>query len=107
MLSKRMHLVQLFLPQADDTGSPLPATLFSRVRTDLVERFGGLTTYSRAPAKGIWLDSDDEALQDDVVVYEVVVGTLDRAWWSKYVVDLETAFAQQRLHVRALPMELL
>ena len=102
-----MHLVQLFLPRTDNTGAPLPKALFGRVRSELVERFGGLTAYLRAPAKGVWRDDDEEVVDDDLLVYEVVVEQLDRGWWKQYLGGLESEFRQQRLHVRALAMDLL
>ena len=40
---------------------------------ELIERFGGLTTYSRAPANGYWLEDGENAVRDETVVYEVMV----------------------------------
>ena len=102
-----MHLVQLLLPTTDNEGRALSRELFARVRTELLERFGGITGYTRSPAKGIWLDESAESVDDDLVVYEVVVDQLDRAWWRKYLGALEANFRQERLHVRAMQMELL
>lgn len=103
----RMMLVQLLLPQTDGTGNPLPSSQFGAVRDELVSRFGGLTTYVRAPAIGLWAPEDAPLQRDDLVVYEVVIPDLDRIWWRSYLNGLEELFGQERLHVRALPMELL
>lgn len=103
-----MILIQLLLPQATNTGDPVPREQFAAVREELVNHFGGLTAYVRAPATGLWAPPDDAPAQrDDLVVYEVVVPALDRIWWRNYLNRLENIFEQDRLHVRALPMELL
>ena len=50
-----MHLIQLLLPLYDNDGMQQPDDLFRRVRTELTERFGGLTAYTRAPALAAWI----------------------------------------------------
>ena len=99
-----MHLVQLLLPLYGQDGERLGQALFSSVRQELVGRFGGLTAYSRAPAKGLWADGGGVD-HDEIVVYEVMVETLDRAWWSGYRADLAKRFRQKELVVRAQPTE--
>lgn len=102
------HLVQLLLPLRADDGERLPAALFAAVRAELVDRFGGLTAYSRAPARGLWVDEDrDQVDQDELVVYEVMVPQLDRAWWAGFRAELTARFRQKELVVRAQPLELL
>ena len=96
-----MHLVQLLLPVYDGHGDPLPRDLYATVRQELVDRFGGLTAYTRAPATGLWADAG-EVDKDDIVVYEVMVDALDRAWWAGYRAELERRFDQDELMVRAL-----
>jgi hypothetical protein len=102
-----MHLVQLLLPLYASEGERLPQELFAAVREELVERFGGLTAYSRAPAKGLWADEGDAVEHDDIVVYEVMVPQLDRRWWARYRQDLALRFQQKELVVRAQATELL
>ncbi len=99
-----MHLVQLLLPVYDNQGAALPRELFDTVRKELVERFGGLTAYTRAPASGLWADGS-EVDKDDIVVYEVMVDALDRGWWATYRQALEQRFAQDELMIRALKTE--
>jgi hypothetical protein len=103
-----MHLVQLLLPLFDNEGKRQPEDLFRRVRQELTDRFGGLTEHTRAPAHGVWQDGDTgRTNQDDIVVYEVMVDAIDRSWWRKYRGDLETAFRQKEMIIRAQPIELL
>jgi hypothetical protein len=100
-------LVQVLLPVYDPAGVALPPELFARVRAELTQRFGGVTAWVRSPARGVWKDEDGSVERDDVVLYEVVVETLDREWWSAYRERLRREFRQEELLVRALPAELL
>lgn len=99
-----MHLVQLLLPLRDPDGKPFPRSQYRKIREVLTERFGGLTAYTRAPAEGLW-DEGDQLWIDDIVVYEVMVPELDRAWWRTYRDSLEEAFDQEELVVRAQAIE--
>jgi hypothetical protein len=96
-----VNLIQLLLPLYDNDGKPFPPSMFREIRTRLTERFGGLTAYTRSPAEGLWKEGDGEAKRDEVVVYEVMVDDLDRAWWGGFRAELERRFAQQELVVRA------
>jgi hypothetical protein len=101
-----MHLVQLLLPLYAHDGSRVPQAVFGAVRQELLDRFGGLTAYSRAPATGLW-DNGKHVEHDDIVVFEVMVEDLDRAWWAAYRADLCERFRQQELVVRAQASEML
>ena len=96
-----MFLIQLLLPLYDNDRQALPEALFRRVSDELVERFGGLTSYARAPASGLWLEGGEHLVRDDTVVYEVMSEVLERDWWAAYRSELERRFAQQSLLVRA------
>ena len=95
-----MQLIQILLPLYDNAGEPLPGELFTQVRQELADRFGGLTTYSRAPAQGLWKD-DGETHHDDIVVFEVMAAQLDAAWWGDYRRNLEAKFRQREIIIRA------
>ncbi|HEY8357368.1 MAG TPA: hypothetical protein VIL30_07875 [Ramlibacter sp.] len=99
-----MHLVQILLPLQDNAGEPLPQALFAAVREELVDRFGGLTAYTRAPASGVWEDAGEKQ-RDDIVVYEVMDDALDRGWWTRYRQELEHRFEQEEIVVRAQAIE--
>lgn len=100
-----IHLVQLLLPLYDNAGRPFPAKRYTAIRDELTERFGGLTAYTRAPAQGLWQESDGPPKRDDIVVYEVMTDTLDRAWWRVYRRTLEQRFAQEELVIRSQAVE--
>ncbi|HYE48105.1 MAG TPA: hypothetical protein VEB20_00830 [Azospirillaceae bacterium] len=101
-----MHLVQILLPLYDNDGRPQPRDAFARVRTELAERYDGLTAYTRAPAEGLWR-SEGETARDDVVLFEVMVPELDAAWWRAYGRDLAARFRQEVVLIRAHPVQVL
>jgi hypothetical protein len=101
-----MYLVQFLLPLRDNEGRAFTRADFERVRTELTERFGGVTAFLQAPAQGAWKE-EGETTRDEVVLYEVMVETLERAWWKDYRARLEQRFRQETILVRALGVETL
>ncbi len=99
-----MHLIQILLPLADNAGQPFPEGLFRNLQEELSTRFGGVTAFSRAPAKGIWAH-DGEKQQDDIVIVEVMADMLDHAWWREFRSRWEDKLRQDVLIVRAQTME--
>jgi hypothetical protein len=53
-----VHLVEIFLPLSSNEGTPLPSDEFGRVREQLIERWGGVTAFTRTPAKGVTLQTE-------------------------------------------------
>jgi hypothetical protein len=74
--------------------------LYTEVRNELVDRFGGITAYTRAPVHGLWQESE-QIVRDDLIIYEIMVEKLEEEWWRGYRVILENRFQQQSLVVRA------
>jgi short-subunit dehydrogenase len=97
-----MVLIQLLLPTTSSSGDGSMNAL-AETRRELVERFKGVTAYVRSPAKGLWTAPDGHTEADDVVMVEVVTDTFDPAWWRTYSATLAHRFAQDTIHVRALP----
>jgi hypothetical protein len=97
-----VHLVQLLLPVFDNQGQRIENTHFAALRRELTDRFGGVTLYTRSPATGIWKKPDGDAERDEVVMAEVVVETLDADWWHGYRRQLEKAFRQDSVLIRAM-----
>ena len=95
-----MHLIEILLPLRDNDGEAFGQKLFAEVRDELVERFGGLTAFSRSPAEGLW-DEGGERNRDEIVVLEVMADTLDRDWWRGYRAALERRFRQDEVVIRA------
>jgi hypothetical protein len=102
-----MHLIELFLPLHDNEGRPFPRQLFDDVRRELTERFGGMTSHSRAPAEGLWQDDSSQPTRDEIVIFEVMAEEIDRDWWRAYRAELEVLLRQEKLIVRASRIELI
>ncbi|HEX8439041.1 hypothetical protein [Archangium sp.] len=101
-----MHVVQFLLPLRDNERRPFGRADFEQVRTELTERFGGVTAFLQSPAVGAWKE-EGETVRDEMVLFEVMVDSLDRGWWSGYRAELERRFRQERILVRALGAETL
>lgn len=102
-----MYLVQILLPLYDNSGALFPPEEFQRVRDELTERFGGITTYVRSPAMGVWKETPESTVHDEIVIYEVMAESLDRPWWTLYREEVTVRFRQEWLVVRASKVDLL
>ena len=100
-----MHMVEIFLPLSDNEGRRFGEALFTQVREALVEKYGGLTAFSRSPAEGLWEEGGGERSRDDIVIFEVMVETLERDWWRGYRAELERRFRQDEIVIRAQAVE--
>jgi hypothetical protein len=100
-----MHVIEIFLPLKRSDGSAQPGGLFGALRRELIERFGGLTAFTRAPAEGLWEDQAGEVERDQIIIFEVVAETLDRPWWQQLRARLEREFQQDEVLIRAAPAE--
>jgi hypothetical protein len=101
-----MYLIQILLPLYDNGGNRFSPRLYDTIRSELTDRFGGLTAFIRSPATGLWKE-DRQTIHDEIVIYEVMTGSIDYAWWDRYREDLRTLFQQHELIIRATVMELL
>jgi len=101
-----MKLVQIYLPRCDNTGRRFPASSFERERQRLLDRFGGMTAYTQAPAVGLWKDGP-KAKRDELIIFEVLIRRVDRKWWTDYRYKLQKRFRQKQLLVRVLDEKLL
>jgi hypothetical protein len=97
-----MNLIQLLLPLDDNNKQPFPHEEFDRVGDELANRFGGITAFRRSPAEGVWREGQGDVSRDEVVIFEVMTGQLNREWWSGwYRKELENRFRQERLIIGA------
>ncbi len=99
-------LIEILLPLYDNEGRPFGRQALGAVRSELIERFGGLTAFTRAPAEGLW-EADGETARDDVIVLQVMTDELDADWWRAYREGLERRFRQDSVVVRAQEVRLL
>lgn len=100
-----MHLVQIFLPLYDNAGKTFPKALHDAVRTELADRFGGVTAFLHSPAVGAWEDDQGAVQRDEVVLFEVMTGQIDHRWWADYRVALQQRFQQDEVLIRASAVE--
>lgn len=100
-----MYLVQILLPLYDNDGHAFEPSDYVQLRSELADRFGGVTAYTRAPARGVWKDDSGETARDDIVIFEVMTDTLDTAWWRQYREGLERGFRQDEIVIRATAAE--
>ncbi|WP_146850758.1 hypothetical protein [Brevifollis gellanilyticus] len=98
------HVIQLLLPLCAFDQKPLPQDLHAKVKAELMQKFGGLTTYSRPPIHGQEPPMVGK-VQEDRVAYEVVAWEFDEVWWSGYRHALERRFDRRDVVVRARTMQ--
>lgn len=101
-----MHLARFYLPLRDNSGAAFPSLMFRVVEAELSRRFGGVTAHLQSPASGLWRDGGTTHA-DDVVIFEVILDEVDRAWWTSYREKLERDFRQKRILLVLLPAEVM
>lgn len=99
-LSAATKLVQMLLPLYDSDNKPFKVSMYSEVKEELTERFGGVTIFSRSPAAGLWKNDKKKTVKDEILVYEVMSGDADTSFWEKYKRTLKTRFRQKDLVIR-------
>jgi hypothetical protein len=62
------RLVQILLPLRDNQGRAFTGDVHGKTRHELLERFGGVTAYQRAPAQGLWKSDGGDVAHDEVVI---------------------------------------
>jgi hypothetical protein len=99
-METKLFLIEIFLPLADNDGRRFAQSQFDEIHNALVDRFGGLTAFSRAPARGLF-ESGGKTSRDDILIIEVMADSLDREWWAELRRALEAQFRQQEVMLRA------
>jgi hypothetical protein len=92
-----MHLIQILLPIPQIDGA---SALYRQIRTELTDKFGGVTAFIQSPAEGLWSGKSGTVQRDDIVIVEVMTETLDREWWSGYRKRLEARLRQEKIVMR-------
>lgn len=100
--TRAMHIVEIFLPLRRKGGTMVPEVVFDRLKTELTDRFGGVTAFARAPAEGLWKPDAQRIVHDEIVIFEVQVEVLDATWWRTFRARLERDFEQEQVLVRAV-----
>lgn len=100
-----MFLIQFLIPLYDNDNQPFPKNAFDQICNEMTDQFGGVTTFLRSPAKGVWKECNGKVNHDEVVMFEVMADRLDRRWWVGYRKELEQRFRQEELIIRSMGME--
>jgi hypothetical protein len=101
-----MHLIEILLPLADNTGARFPPHLLEDVHQHLIAAFGGATAFTRAPAVGASL-AQGKIEEDEIVIFEVMTDQLDTGWWREYRANAERTFQQREIVIRSHEVTLL
>ena len=100
-MAARNNLIQILLPtKGGDVG------VFERLAQELTAKFGGVTSFIRAPAEGRW-NTGSQREHDDTAVIEVMTDDVDHSYWADLRIRLEQSLSQEQIVVRCQPLELL
>lgn len=102
-----MQLIQILLPLYNNEKQIYQENVFSSIKQELTEKFGGITVYTRSPATGLWKENENKTVRDDIVIYEVMAKDLDSNWWINYREKLQKIFQQNEIVFRTWKAELL
>jgi hypothetical protein len=83
-------------PTRSAEGTTFADELLRQTREELVERFGGLTAYTRS-ATGVWTSPHGDIKEDRVVMIEVLSGRFVKDWWRSYAATLKKRFRQETM----------
>src|SRR4051812_45862593 len=97
------HLVQILLPKETGTGQPISQKWFESLLKELTDKFGGATSFVRAPGQGLWR-TGGEVERDNIAVIEVMTEELDRDFWQALPGRLERELSQEEIVIRAQEM---
>ena len=94
------HLVQILLPKETGNGQPIGKDRFDGLLKELTDKFGGATSFLRAPGQGLW-QSGGGTEQDSIAVVEVMVEEIDGSYWQSPRERLERELSQDEIVIRA------
>ena len=93
------YLIQILVPKEKGDGQPVSQRWFEDFLEELSGKFGGATSFVRAPGQGQWR-SGDETLRDNVAVIEVMAAKLAPEFWRSLRGRLERELAQEEIVIR-------
>ena len=94
------HLVQILLPKETGKGQPIDKEWFDGFLKELTDKFGGATSFLRAPGTGLW-QSGGGTEKDSIAVVEVMAEEIDRVYWQSLRRRLERELYQEEIVIRA------
>jgi hypothetical protein len=97
MSARPSHLVQILLPKETGSGQSISKEWFDGFLKTLTDKFGGATSFLRAPGQGLWQSGG--GTEKDVI--EVMVERLDHPYWQALRERLEQELSQEEIVIRA------
>jgi hypothetical protein len=94
------HLVQILLPKETGSGHPIGKDWFDGFLKGLTEKFGGATSFLRAPGQGLWQRGSGTE-KDSIAVVEVMAEEIDCAYWQSLRERLKRELSQEEIVIRA------
>ena len=98
--AQKSYLVEILLPKETGHGKPIGQKWFEDLLTELTGKFGGATSFIRAPGLGLWR-SDGETQRDNIAVIEVMAGQLEPEYWTRLRERVERELSQEEIVIRA------
>lgn len=92
------HLVEILQPKRDRQREPIGQDWFDGFLKGLTDRFGGATSFLRAPGQGL-CQSGGGTKKDSIVV--VMVEEIDSSYWQSLRERLERELSQDEVVIRA------
>jgi hypothetical protein len=94
------YLVQILLPKESGSGQAVEQKWFDCLLKELTDKFGGATSFLRAPGEGLWRNGG-VTQQDNIAVVEVMAKELDPAFWGSLRERMERDLSQDQIVIRA------
>ena len=102
-----MYQIELYLPLYNNDKKAFPTSHYESVKQNLSDKFGGITMYSRTPVIGLWKESQESIVKDDLVIYEIISEKLDESFWQEYKFMLQSLFQQEAIIIKSSKIKLL
>jgi hypothetical protein len=99
-MSPPSWLVQILLPKETGSGQPICRKWFEALLKELTEKFGGATSFIRAPGQGLW-ESGGGVERDNIAVIEIMTEGLDYEFWRSLRGRPERELSQKDIVIRA------
>jgi inorganic pyrophosphatase len=100
-------LIQIYLPLIGENSKPFPQKFYQGIKDELTAKFGGLTIYSQAPAKGLWKEDQNKTVSDELVIFEIMAFGIEQEFWLPYKKKLEKKFQQDEILIRCATITLI
>ena len=93
--------MQILLPKETGSGQPISQKWFEGLLKELTEKFGGATSFVRAPGQGLW-ESGGAIERDNIAVIEVMAERAGPPLLAKSCArGLEHELSQEEIVIRA------